>query len=160
MVADMFAPQRARSHMLTVADIMTREPYTLTPDASVADAHELMQQHHIRHIPIVSPDGSLVGVVSHRDVLAASDSRLLRRGEPGKEAYVALSSVMSSPAKTVEETDRLRGTALKLKQHRVGCLPVVRDGIPVGIITDSDFVEVAIHLMEQLELSEPLDSDF
>ena len=146
--------------MLTVADIMTAEPYTLTPDASLADAHELMQQHHIRHIPIVSPGGRLVGVVSHRDVLGASDSRLLQGREPGKEAYVALSAVMSSPAKTALETDRLRGTALRLRQYRVGCLPVVRDGIPVGIITDSDFVEVAIHLMEQLELSEPPESGF
>jgi CBS domain-containing membrane protein len=64
-----------------------------------------MREHHIRHIPVVSPEGSVVGVVSHRDVLAASDSRLLHEdaSSAGKEAYVALSSVMSSPVQTVTD---------------------------------------------------------
>ena len=61
--------------MLSVADIMTREPYTLGPDNSLTDARNLMAQHHVRHVPVVSSDGTIVGLVSHRDVLAASDQR-------------------------------------------------------------------------------------
>ena len=49
----------------------------------------------------------------------------------------------------------LRGTAMQLMQNRLGCLPVTRDEKLVGIITDSDFVAIAINLMEQLEQSEP-----
>jgi predicted transcriptional regulator len=59
----------------------------------------------------------------------------------------------------VDEHDNLRGTALRLQQERIGCLPVTRDGSLVGIISDSDFVVVAVHLMEQLELAEP-EEDF
>ena len=59
--------------MLTVAEIMTREPYTLGPDDNLADARKLMAEHHIRHVPIVTGDNCLVGVVSQRDVLAAAD---------------------------------------------------------------------------------------
>ena len=146
--------------MLSVAEIMTHEPYTLGPDDSLVDAAKLMREHHIRHVPVVSGDGSVIGVVSHRDVLAASDSRLVHEDiAEGREAYVALSAVMSSPVQTVTESAELRAVATHLRQHRVGCLPVTREGRLVGIISDSDFVEVAIALMEQLEMSEP-EEDF
>ena len=143
--------------MLTVAEIMTREPYTLGPDDSLADARGLMAQHHVRHIPVVIGNGVVAGVVSQRDVLAAADSHVLNAAARGSQRSddVALSAIMSSPAQTVDERASLRGTALLLQQHPQGCLPVLRGGKLVGIITDADFVEVAINLMEQLESIEP-----
>ncbi|RLQ23803.1 CBS domain-containing protein [Seongchinamella sediminis] len=148
--------------MLSVAEIMTVEPYTLTPDDSLAQARKLMADHHIRHIPIVSGNGILVGVVSQRDVLAAADSSVLpnQSGREQEERYIALSSVMTSPVQTVDEHASLRGTAMHLQQQRLGCLPVTRDDQLVGIVTDSDFVAVAINLMEQLEQVEPVAEDF
>ena len=143
--------------MLSVAQIMTAEPYTLGPDDSLAQARQLMSEHHIRHIPIVTGDRCLVGVVSQRDVLAAADSSVLsdQAAHLAQEKHVALSRIMTSPVQTVDEHASLRGTAMHLKKNRMGCLPVTRDGKLVGIITDSDFVTIAIHLMEQLEASEP-----
>jgi CBS domain-containing protein len=148
--------------MLTVTDIMTREPYTLGPDDSLADARSLMAQHHIRHIPVVAGDGIVAGVVSQRDVLAAEDSHVINpEGEnQERDSFVALSSIMSSPAQTIDEYASLRGTALHLQQHKLGCLPVTRDGKLVGIITDADFVSIAINLMEQLEEVEPEPLDY
>ena len=49
----------------------------------------------------------------------------------------------------------LRQAALRLQEYRYGCLPVVAKGKLIGIITDSDFVAVAINLLEQLEDTEP-----
>jgi CBS domain-containing membrane protein len=147
--------------MLTVAEIMTREPYTLGPDDTLATARQLLAEHHIRHIPIVSSDGSLIGLVSQRDVLAAGDTSVLNReGGSSRENYVALSAIMSSPVQSVDESASLRGTALHLQKHKVGCLPVLRAGKLVGIITDSDFVAIAINLMEQLEAVEPEEIEF
>ena len=148
--------------MLTVAEIMTREPYTLGPDDSLADARKLMAEHHIRHIPILAGDGSLVGLVSQRDVLAAEDSSLIRSaaGDDAPESYVALSALMTSPVQSVEEHAGLRGTALHQQKNRMGCLPVMSGGRLVGIITDSDFVAIAVNLMELLEASEPEEYDF
>jgi len=147
--------------MLTVAEIMTREPYSLGPDDSLAKARQLMAEHHIRHIPIVSAEGSLIGMVSQRDVLAAGDSSVLTRGSGGPgEQYVALSSIMTAPVQTVDESASLRGTAMHLQKNKMGCLPVLRGGALVGIITDSDFVAIAITLMEQLEASEPDEYDY
>ena len=147
--------------MLSVAEIMTREPYTLGPDDTLVQARQLMAEHHIRHIPVVSGDNSLIGLVSQRDVLAAGASNILSREDAvgAKDSYVALSSIMTSPVQTVEENASLRGTAMQLQKNKLGCLPVVNAGRLVGIITDSDFVAIAVNLMEQLESSEPDEFD-
>lgn len=135
--------------MLSVEDIMTREPYTLGPDARLADALQLMTEHHIRHIPVLSGDGALIGLVSHRDTLAAGVS----------PSSTPLTELMSSPVHTTDPQASLRGTALFLHQHRIGCLPVLEGDNLVGIVTDTDFVAVAINLMEQLEMAEPVEQD-
>lgn len=142
--------------MLTVAEIMTREPYTLGPDDSLANARELMAEHHMRHIPVVSAEGTLIGVVTQRDVLAAGGYG----AAGGGEAQVALSSIMTEPVQTVDQNAGLRGTAMHLQKNKLGCLPVLHEGKLVGIITDSDFVAIAVNLMEQLEVGEPEETDF
>ena len=143
--------------MLTVAEIMTKEPYTLGPDDNLASARQIMAEHHIRHIPVISSDGNLIGLVSQRDVLAAEDSTVLNEegGEGSRDQYVAISSIMTAPVQTVDEHAGLRGTAMHLQKNKLGCLPVVDGSKLVGIITDSDFVAIAVNLMEQLESSEP-----
>jgi CBS domain-containing protein len=148
--------------MLTVADIMTREPYVLGPDNTLKDARQLMAEHHIRHIPILSGEGSLIGMVTQRDVLAAADSSVLNEagGTGSRDDYVALSSIMTTPVQSIDERDSLRGTAIHLQKNKLGCLPVLLDGKLVGIITDSDFVAIAVNLMEQLENSEPGEFEF
>ena len=147
--------------MLTVAEIMTREPYTLGPDDSLATARNLMTDHHIRHIPVVSVDNDLIGLVSHRDILSAADSSVLNDASSGdtRDQYVAISSIMSYPVQTAEEHTGLRAAAMRLLQHKLGCLPVLDKSKLVGIITDADFVSIAINLMEQLEEAEP-EEDF
>ena len=151
-----------KQSMLTVAEIMTREPYTLGPDNTLAEARGLMAQHHVRHVPVVIGNGVVAGVVSQRDVLAAADSHVLSAAgrHTRRTDDITLSAILSSPAQTVDERASLRGAALHLQQHKLGCLPVLRDGKLVGIITDADFVEVAINLMEQLESAEPEPLDY
>ncbi len=147
--------------MLTVAEIMTREPYTLSPDDNLATARQMLAEHHIRHIPIISNDGNLIGMVSQRDVLAAGDTNVLNEaGEGSRDSYVALSSIMTAPVQTADESSSLRGAAMHLLKHKLGCLPVLRSGKLIGIITDSDFVAIAVNLMEQLEAQEPDETDY
>ena len=67
---------------------------------------------------------------------------------------------MTAPVQTIEEQAGLRGTAMHLQKNRLGCLPVLNDGTLIGIITDSDFVSIAINLMEQLEVVEPEEDQF
>lgn len=141
--------------MVTVDEIMTTDLQTLPQTASVADAVQLMAQHRIRHIPIVDAKGALVGLVSHRDLLAATDSTLRAAGERQSLSALVLEDIMTRAPATVDERASLRQTALFLQDHKYGCLPVVTNGTLKGIVTDSDFVAVAIHLLEQIEETEP-----
>ncbi len=147
--------------MLNVIDIMTTDVYTLAPDDSLQDARKLMAEHNIRHVPVVEEDQRLKGLLSQRDVLAGANSVLLpHAGEAeAMESRIAISSLMTLDPITTDEHAGLRSAALLMQHHRIGCLPVVRDGILIGIITDSDFVAVAINLIEQLELVEPVEKD-
>jgi len=54
----------------------------------------------------------------------------------------------------------LRSAALFLEKHRIGCLPVMDNEKICGIITDTDFVAVAINLLEQIEAAEPVTEEF
>ena len=142
--------------MFTISEVMNTDIYTLNENDSVLDARRLMAEHHIRHIPVVTEGNRLVGVVSQRDVLAAADSNLVVAPEDSQaqEAYVTVSSIMSVSVNTVEESASLRGAALYMQKNKIGCLPVVHNDKLTGIITDSDFVAIAINLMEQLEEAE------
>jgi CBS-domain-containing membrane protein len=60
----------------------------------------------------------------------------------------------------VDEHAGVRQAAVFLEKHRIGCLPVVTDGELRGIITDSDFVGVAINLLEQLETVEASEFEY
>ena len=88
-------------------------------------------------------------------MLAASDSILKDRDSQLDVAHFPVEDAMVSPVDTVPPGASLRQAALYLERHRIGCLPVVDRGKLVGIITDTDFVGVAINLLEQLEDFEP-----
>ena len=145
--------------MFTIDAIMTTDVVTIPPSASLADAREIMQEHRIHHLPVVNADGTLVGLVTLTDVLNASDSSLRNEDSRIRATDITLSEVMVTDIATVAESASLRQAALFIEKHKIGCLPVVTDGKLKGIITDSDFVAVAINLLEQLEFSEPDDLD-
>ncbi len=147
--------------MFSVVEVMSTELCTLGPDGSLEDARKMMAKRHIRHIPVVEEGDRLVGLVSQRDILAAANSTLLvdPNGRDSDEADVSISSVMVTKVSTVDESASLRGAAMRMEQHKIGCLPVVRGECLVGIITDSDFVGISINLMEQMEDVEPEDQE-
>jgi CBS domain-containing membrane protein len=146
--------------VITVAEIMTTALHTLKATDTVYAARQLMTERHIRHVPIVDDAGRLVGLVSQRDVLAASRSRVTDRGDNERrqfETSVPLGQIMTTQLSVVSEKMNLREAALRLQAHKYGCLPVVAQGKLKGIITEADFVAVAINLLEQLELADPPD---
>lgn len=140
--------------MLSVAQIMTprAELACLGPDDDLAAARRLMARRHIRHIPILDAAGGLTGLVSHRDLLAATPPAGATAGP--REPH--LGEIMSRRLATVHPAANVRQAAMRLRRLGIGCLPVMRDGELLGIVTDSDFVWVAVHLLEQLEESEPV----
>ncbi|CAH0524855.1 CBS domain-containing protein [Vibrio hippocampi] len=146
--------------MIKVEDIMTRNPHTLLCSHTLSDAKDMMQALDIRHIPIVDVNKALLGIVSQRDVLAAQESSLHK--VPNNQSYTLstpLHEVMRSDIVTVDPKGSLRASALYMQKHKVGCLPVVHKRQLVGIITNSDFVAIAINLLEIEEDIEPEEID-
>ena len=143
--------------MFTLDAIMTTELITLLPTANLAEARELMHRHKIHHLPVVDDNNTLIGLVTLTNVLAATDSILRDPNNSIHPEDVIVKDIMVTDVATVDERASLRQAALFLEKHRIGCLPVVTDGMLKGIITETDFVAVAINLLEQLEENEPED---
>lgn len=145
--------------MYTVADLMTSNIETLPSTASIQQAMALMSEKHIRHIPVTDADGNLQGLVSHRDLLASSGPRLSLDDSAEASALPCLADIMTTTVETVDQHTSLRAAARYLVLHKYGCLPVTGEEKKLcGIITDSDFVNIAANLLEQMEEQEPEES--
>lgn len=132
--------------MLSISELMTpkRSLVIIGPEATVDEARRTMAAHAIRHLPVLDEAGVLVGLVSLTDILVASGGKAQRVCE-----------IMVREVETVDERSNVRHAALMMFRRKRSCLPVMRDGSLRGIVTDSDFLSVAITLMEQLESAEP-----
>jgi len=145
--------------MFNLNSIMTTDVITVPLSASLAEARTLMHENRFHHLPVVNDGGDFVGLLTQTDVLAATDS-ILRDAENRLRARnIPIEDVMVTNVATIDENASVRQAALFLEKHHIGCLPVVTGDDLVGIITDTDFVAVAINLLEQLEEFEPVEDE-
>lgn len=120
---------------MLVSDLMTSKLRTLGANATVEDALNLLEELFIRHVPIVDEEGRLLGLVTQRDLLA---------WEHKKMPDVPIREVMRTGLVTASPSQTLRSAAETMIFNKYGCLPVVDDGLLVGIITETDFLKLAI----------------
>ena len=145
--------------MFSIDAIMSTNLITVSPAATLAEARSLMHDNRIHHLPVVNGD-TLVGLITLTNVLAATDSFLRDDTSRIHAKEIGIKDAMVTDVATVDINASLRHAALFLEKHKIGCLPVLDDEKLVGIITDTDFVAVAINLLEQLEESEPVYDEF
>ena len=129
----------------TVGQFMTTDLFTVRPSDLVDLAASVMTWEHIRHVPVENDEGQLVGLVSHRSLL-----RLLADGARDRDAEpITVARIMkATPVTATPETPTLRAMEL-MREHKVGCLPVLRGGKLVGLVTEKDLIRVAALLLEQ-----------
>ncbi len=135
-----------KNNYLKVEQYMTTDLYTVHEDDSVELAAHLMEWHRVRHVPVEDRDHRLVGLVSYRSVL-----RLLsEHGPQGRAAAtIPVGEVMRrDPVVIGPDTTTMRAIGI-MREHRVGCLPVVQGKTLVGIVTEHDFTEIAGQLLEE-----------
>lgn len=126
-----------------VRDVMSTSVITVEPATILLDAALLLRGNSIRHMPVVE-NGQLVGVLTERDVQRCAPSRLIPITEDGYNAVFAnatVGRVMIREPKFVSSSTPLLGAMAIMQQERIGCLPVVDDGLLVGILTRSDLVD-------------------
>jgi CBS domain-containing protein len=127
--------------MITVGNIMKEHVVSVHPTANVRDAFAQMCAAEVRHLPIVDERGHLVGIVSQRDLLRALD---LMRAADGSRHVTLVGDVMKAEVLKVPRSLPAHEAAAMMIENKIGALPVVAtDGRVVGILTETDFVEVA-----------------
>ncbi len=136
-----------------VDQYMTTDVFTVHEDEVIDLVANLMDWAHIRHVPVTDDQYRLVGLISYRQLL-----RFLAHDLPhGRGDPVPVRTVMQrNPITIGPETPTLEAVTL-MRSSRVACLPVVKDGRLVGIVTERDFIGIAAQLLEaKLRESEAL----
>ncbi|TQS75445.1 CBS domain-containing protein [Ornithinibacillus gellani] len=130
---------------MLVEEIMKTDVITLPPTATIAEALQLLQEHRIRHIPIVDEEHQVIGIVSDRDVRDASPS-IFEKNADNMELHREIQHIMSSPVITVHPLDFVEEIAKIFYDEEFAALPVIQNNKLVGIITEKDMLYTLIHL--------------
>lgn len=118
----------------TAGDVMTRGATCIEAEDTLRHAARLMRDHGIGALPIRSADGSLIGMVTDRDIVL----RCLANGEDPDE--VTAGSLATGELQTVDAEDPIVDVLSIMRRHQIRRLPVMGDGNPVGMISMSDLV--------------------
>jgi len=135
---------------MMVGERMTRNPVTISENASIDDGLHLMRERRVRRLPVLDDAGRMVGIVSDKDLLHAAPSPATSLSV--YELHYLLSKltikkVMSSPVITVNPNTPLEEAARIMADNKIGGLPVTQDGALVGIITETDIFKILLELL-------------
>jgi CBS domain-containing protein len=115
----------------SITEVMTRDPVTVKPDASIAEAAKLMRDRDVGAL-VVTKNGTVDGIVTDRDITV----RAVADGKDPQSATVAdvetTSTATLSPDQSVDEAIAL------IREQNVRRVPVVEDGRVVGIVSIGD----------------------
>lgn len=110
-------------------DIMTHRVYTTTPQATVQEVAQLLTRERISGVPVISPDGKLIGIVTEADIIAKTTASNLH-----------VKDIMSSEVIVVGEDTPVSEVAQLLTSKKIKRVPVVHEGRLVGIVSRADIV--------------------
>lgn len=128
--------------MPTLARYMTRNPWTIAPTAMMAEAHLLMREHAIRHLPVVDGD-RVVGIVSMRDL------HLLETLPDVSPEEVAVESAMSPEVFVANEHDELADVVDRMADKRIGSVVIMGPSGVIGILTAVDAMHALADILRR-----------
>ena len=130
----------------TVSEIMRSEFVSLELADKLDFVQQIMQLGRIRHLPVLS-QGRVAGIVSNRDLLAASLSKVLQLAREQRHSFlgmVEVAEVMPKHVETVPPDTTLEEAARLMLRRKIGCLIVAKeDRLPLGLVTETDLLREA-----------------
>jgi len=124
---------------------MTKNPFFVHPEMSINDVRALMDKQKIGHLPVLDKSNALVGLMTKKDLLKAGPSSATSL-DMYEISYLlskmTVKDVMVKKVITVGENEVVEEAARIMADNDIGCLPVLRDKLLVGIITDTDLFHV------------------
>jgi CBS domain-containing membrane protein len=134
---------------MRVSDVMTREVVTLDRNERLIHADDVMRLGRIRHLPVIDNDGALVGIISQRDLFHSGLVQALGYGTHAQRKaldMVVVKEAMKSEVFTIAPDALLSAAAGLMLERKIGCLVVIENQKISGILTESDFVKLAVEL--------------
>jgi acetoin utilization protein AcuB len=138
---------------MTAADVMTPDPITLTAEASLDEAAQLMRERGIRHVPVVDAQGGLVGMLSDRDLAIAGPGSIVADevdATLGERLATPIVKAMTAEVIAVEPETELGEIVDAMLEQRVGAIPVL-DGPSRRVIGIVSYVDVLRALRELID---------
>ena len=136
---------------MLVKDYMTRHPLMAAPTMPIVEAQRYMGENNIRHLPIIGAGKRLLGLVTKQSLLVQPGTlgslnvweitRFLSNLTVGDVMVKAQDVVTIEQDATIEEAARI------MVKSKIGCLPVLEEGIVVGIITETDMLAQLMEMM-------------
>jgi acetoin utilization protein AcuB len=135
---------------MLVKEVMSPNPIVIEPDMPVTKAQRLMKEDNIRHLPVVREGKGLVGLITRDALNRALPSELssLTIWEINHQlGKIKVRDVMVKKVITVTERRTVEEAAQIMIEKKIGSLPVMRDSVLVGIVTDIDLLAALSNLM-------------
>lgn len=124
---------------MKIKSLMVKNPITIRRDTTIETALALMKSKGIRHLPVVTSEQRLLGLVTLAD---------LREGLiPSMVSGLSLKDLMIRNPVHVSPEDDIERAARRIYRHKISGMPVVQDDILVGIITETDILRAFIDMM-------------
>ena len=117
---------------------MTPNPTCVNPQDTLEKAREPMTAGGFRRLPVVEGDKRLVGMISERDV----------RQHLGYLAQTRVNAAMASSPISIPQGETAESAAKLMLQHKIGGLPVIKDGRVVGIVTTTDLLKALLNVVQ------------
>lgn len=130
---------------MIVEEIMKTSIITLKKEDTIKSALTILNENHIRHIPIVDNENKVIGIVSDRDIRDASPSVLHKRIKCD-ELENPIEKIMTKHVITVHPLDFVEEISAIFYEKEISCLPVTKEGKLVGVITEKDMLYTLIQL--------------
>ena len=132
---------------LKVEEFMTTDLFTIQKNDLIELAAEMMDWRKIRYMPVEDTKGNLVGLITSRLLLRYYAKKNSIDGKEGK----MVKDIMIAIPITIEPNATILDALRLMRDHKIGCLPVVKEGELIGIITEMDFLRISGRLIERLE---------
>jgi acetoin utilization protein AcuB len=126
---------------MKLKEVMRASPQTIEDTMHLGDAHRLMRDLKIRHLPVIRA-GKLCGILSSRDILR------YRATAPFRDDWwrAPVSAAMVAHPQTANPEDSLTEAAGRLAASQIGALPIVDKGALIGIVTVTDVLDAEVRV--------------
>lgn len=130
---------------MIVEQIMKTDVVSLLPTDSISKAILLMATKKIRHIPIIDEHQHVVGLITDRDIKDAAPS-IFRANENKEDLEKPIQTIMKQNVITGHPLDFVEEIAALFYEHHISCLPILKDQLLVGIVTETDLLHTLVEL--------------